>query len=242
MTYIKPDSELYERERIVLEYIKTLRSRMDEKQLSLFDTQYPFIGKKSELIRYFAGFRSPFIVNTSVFKTPQNLVRLSSHGETLFVFGLLENARYIDAWVKSRDMGFYAIEYEYFRKGKDRTRGSFNPDFFIRIALDRYIRILREDGIDCTDLRNLQDHGIESIIRAVEIKSDDDEATPAKERYAAEHFKALNERLQAGESIPAAANSREEHGIPLYLFDLLTPSQLDKWFELLRQGQGLTLK
>ena len=75
----------------------------------------------------------------------------------------------------------------------------------------------------------------------MEIKSDDDddEATPAKERYAVEHFKALNERLQAGESIPAAANGREEHGIPLYLFDLLTPSQFDKWFELLRQGQGL---
>ena len=155
-----------------------------------------------------------------------------------FVFGLLENARYIDSWVKSRDMGFYAIEYEYFRKGKDRTRGSFNPDFFIRIDLDRYIRILREDGIDCAGLHNLQNHGIESIIRVVEIKSDDDddEATPAKERYAAEHFKALNERLQAGESIRAAANGREEHGIPLYLFDLLTPSQFDKWFELLRQG------
>ena len=74
------------------------------------------------------------------------MVRLSSHGETLFVFGLLENARYIDAWVKSRDMGFYAIEYEYFRKGKDRTRGSFNPDFFIRIDMDRYISLLTEEG------------------------------------------------------------------------------------------------
>ena len=136
-------------------------------------------------------------------------------------------------------MGFYAIEYEYFRKGKDRTRGSFNPDFFIRIDLDHYIRILREDGIDCTGLCDLQDYGIESIIRVVEIKSDDDddEATPAKERYAVEHFQVLNERLQAGESIPAAANGKEEHGIPLYLFDLLTPSRLDEWFEHLRQGQ-----
>ncbi|MCG2740779.1 MAG: DEAD/DEAH box helicase family protein [Syntrophaceae bacterium] len=235
------EEELGKENLFVLEYVKAMRGRMDEKQLSLFDKEEPFISKKADLIRCFVGFRSPFIVNTSVFKTPQNLVRLSSHGETLFVFGLLENARYIYAWVKSRDMGFYAIEYEYFRKGKDRTRGSFNPDFFIRIDLDRYIRILREDGIDCTGLSDLQDHGIESIIRVVEIKSDDDddEATPAKERYAAEHFKALNERLQAGESIPAAATGREEHGIPLYLFDLLTPSRIDQWFELLRQGQGL---
>jgi type III restriction enzyme len=238
------EEELGKGNLFVLEYIKAMRGRMDDKQLALFGKDVPFVGKNADLIRCFAGLRSPFVVNTSVLKTPQNMVRVSSHGETLFVFGLLENARYIDAWVKSRDMGFYSIEYEYFRKGKDRTRRSFNPDFFIRIDMNRYIRLLREDGVDCTVLRALHDDGIEGIIHVVEIKSDDDdeEATPAKERYAVEHFHVLNERLEEGESIPAAANGKEEHGIPLYQFDLLTPSRFDEWFEHLRQGQVLKPK
>jgi len=233
------EEELGKENLFVLDYVKATRSRVDEKQLSLFDKEELFHGKKGDLIRCLAGTRSPYVVNTSVFKTPQNLVRLSSSGETLFVFGLIENSRYLDAWVKSRDMGFYATEYEYFRKGKDRTRGSFNPDFFIRIDLERYIRILRADGIDSADLRNLQDHGIESIIRVVEIKADDDddEATPAKERYAIDHFKTLNERLQAGESIPIAPNGTEELGIPLYIFDLLTQSKINNWFEMIREGR-----
>ena len=69
------EEELGKENLFVLEYIKAMRGRMDEKQLSLFDTQYPFIGKKSDLIRCFVGYRSPFVVNTSVFKTPQNLVQ-----------------------------------------------------------------------------------------------------------------------------------------------------------------------
>jgi hypothetical protein len=33
----------------------------------------------------------------------------------------------------------HSIDYEYWKCGKDRVRGSFNPDFFIRIDLDDYV-------------------------------------------------------------------------------------------------------
>ena len=238
------EGEMGKENLFVLEYVKAMRKRADEKQLALFNEDETFVGKNQDLIRYLAGNRPPYVVNTSVLKTPQNLVKVSSHGEVRFVFGLIENAKYLDSWVKSRDMGFYAVEYEYFRKGKDRSKGSFNPDFFIRIDLDDYIRLLRSEGVDVMTLRTLQDHGFASIIRVVEIKSDDDddESTPAKERYATEHFKVLNERLQSGESIPKAANSKEEHGIPLYLFDLLIPSQFKGWFDDMKEGEDKRYK
>ena len=64
----------------------------------------------------------------------------SSEPERKFVEQLCrkENAGYIDSWVKSRDQGFYEIDYSY-RYGMPgaKTRkykiGKFNPDFFIRV-------------------------------------------------------------------------------------------------------------
>jgi type III restriction enzyme len=143
-------SEDYEKEvgednLFALEYLKSIRGKFDEKQPALFQELLDdFVKKNKDRIRTFYGYKSPYAVNTSIFKTPQTLVRTTSTPEKLFVYSLIENARYLQAWIKSRDMGFYSIDYEYFRKGKDRVRSSFNPDFFIKIDLARYIRTLRD--------------------------------------------------------------------------------------------------
>lgn len=79
-------------------------------------------------------------VNPYLFKTPLDVVITSSEPERKFVEQLCrkENAGYIDSWVKSRDQGFYEIDYSY-RYGMpgSKTRkykiGKFNPDFFIRV-------------------------------------------------------------------------------------------------------------
>ena len=137
--------------------------------------------------------RPPYIVNPSVFKTPQSTILVTHTPEKEFVFRLLEHSQYLDAWIKSPDKGFYSIDYEYWKGGKDRVRRGFNPDFFIKINLDDYITLLRKKGAvkHLEGLRDLQEKGIESVIRVVEIKSDedDDEATPAKAEWAKAHFR-----------------------------------------------------
>ena len=87
-------------------------------------------------------------------------------------------------------------------------------------------------------LRNLQDKGYETIIRAVEIKSDedDDEATPAKAEWAKAHFEAVNEKLL--EPLPGNFDRQHKQDIKqFYTFDLLTPEGYVKWFENLREGK-----
>jgi type III restriction enzyme len=111
------------------------------------------------------------ISNTFNFKTPLNIVLTAFKPERAFVSELTseDNAKSIDSWVKSPDMGFYSIEYSW-RKGEHPKRGSFNPDFFIKIGSD---------------------------IIVVEIKDDKDisDENRAKLKYANEHFTRLN-RLQ----------------------------------------------
>lgn len=234
--------ELSKENIFVLSYIKSLRGaggKQKEGQLSLFEEEYDaFIKKHDDRIWVFAGYKSPYIVNTSVFKTPQNIVRVSSNPEKLFVYKLIENAKYLDAWIKSRDMSFYSIEYEYFRKGKDRVRASFNPDFFIRIDVDRSVKLMKDEGLSADQLEFLQDRGIHTIIKVVEIKSDDDddETTPAKKRYAEEHFTLLNKRLAEGGLPLGYFEKNGSYERQFYTFDLLVPSQYDSWFEDLRSG------
>lgn len=109
------------------------------------------------------------IANKYNFKTPLN-VALASYGpERKFIRGLTDEqvAKAIDAWIKSLDIGFYSIEYSW-RKGEHPKKGSFNPDFFIKIGLD---------------------------IVVVEIKMDNDisDENRAKLRYAKEHFERVND-------------------------------------------------
>jgi len=233
-----------------LKYLKSLRGKFEEKegkhekQLRMFGELDGFVKKHSDRIRALYGHKPPYVVNTSVLKTPQNLVRVTSTPEKEFVYRLIEHARYMQAWIKARDMGFYAIDYEYFRKGKDRVRGSFNPDFFIKLELSKYLNTVKGEGADIRPLRRLQDLGFDTIIKVVEIKSDDDddETTPAKKRYAEEHFAVLNQKLQEG-SIPVEfIRDHPFYERQLYTFDLLLPSQYGVWFTNLRKGRDEAYK
>jgi len=118
--------------------------------------------------------------NEFLFKTPVNLVFTNKEPERKFVEGLCkkEVAEKISAWLKSRDRGFYSIEYTW-RKGRHQKPNSrFNPDFFIKI---------KQDDID--------------YFIVVEIKSDGDDSdeNKAKYKYAKEHFERLNKLLEEKE-------------------------------------------
>ena len=77
------------------------------------------------------------VENTFNFKTPVNVVFVSHKPERDFTKRLVseENTRFIDAWVKSPDVGFYSIDYSW-RKGEHPEHEGFNPDFFIRVGDD----------------------------------------------------------------------------------------------------------
>lgn len=184
--------------------------------------------------------RPPYIVANNSFKTPQSVILVSYYPEKEFVFRLIENSLYLESWIKSPDKGFYSIEYEYWKGGKDRVLRSFNPDFFIKINLDNYIKILKEKGErnNLEKLIELQEKGIEIIVKVVEIKSDEDEdeATPAKAKKAKIHFAALNQKLS--ESNPM--NFAREYQSSLkqfYTFDLLKPDGFVSWFSKLEKGE-----
>jgi len=111
-------------------------------------------------------------LNPYLFKTPVDKVLTNKTPEEKFVDLIISEklSQKIDAWIKSRDMGFYSVEYSW-RKGEHPTQGSFNPDFFLKIG--------------------------ENII-VVEIKADDDDSdeNKAKFHWAKQHFEVLNEELK----------------------------------------------
>ena len=116
-------------------------------------------------------------INHNDFKTPLNTVIATADPEYQFLKKYLlknENAQKIQAWVKSRDMGFYSIEYSYKQHSHTKV-GSFNPDFIIKLSKgeDTYLFIeIKDDG----------DNSIEN---------------KGKNKAAKEHFKLLNEKLSA---------------------------------------------
>ena len=192
---------------------------------------------KSEHIRSLVPGKPLYVVNASLFKTPQNLVIVSHGPERDFVFQLVDNAKYIDAWIKSRNMDFYSLDYEFWKGGKDRVRRSFNPDFFIKVDLQRYIDLLIADGKNTGQLLALQDSGKKELIFVVEIKSDEDqdEITRAKERYGTDHFITVNNRLEVINAIDVPEDVRDSVHQQYYFF-LLTPEQYGAWFGKLRSG------
>lgn len=113
--------------------------------------------------------------NSYLFKTPQNYVFTTESPEYKFVDELCkkENAKQIESWIKSRDKGFYSIEYSY-RIGNHQKQRNFNPDFFIKCEVNE-----------------------ETVYLVIEIKSDKDDSTEnkAKYKYGKLHFKNLNEKL-----------------------------------------------
>ena len=111
-------------------------------------------------------------VNPYCFKTPVNVVLTRQEPERKFVEAILGSkvCAKVDAWIKSRDMGFYSVEYSW-RKGEHPTQGNFNPDFFLKLG--------------------------ENIV-VIEIKADNDDSdeNKAKYRWAKKHFEDLNEELK----------------------------------------------
>ena len=116
-------------------------------------------------------------INFYDFKTPLNMVIATKDPEYKFIKDYLTdniNAQKIDSWIKSRDMGFYSIEYSY--KINSHTKiSTFNPDFIIK----------------------LKTNGNKYVF--IEIKDDKDVSpeNKGKNRASKEHFKLLNAQLQA---------------------------------------------
>lgn len=121
--------------------------------------------------------RSTKTQNTFTFKTPMDVVFTTGKPETEFVEGLCkqENANCIDAWIKSRDIGFYSIEYTWKKNSHQIKNQLFNPDFFIKMTKNEKTYYL-----------------------VIEIKSDGDDCdeNKAKYKYGKDHFDNLNELLE----------------------------------------------
>ena len=119
-----------------------------------------------------------FEINAFTFKTPLSLVFVTATPEFKFLKELIktENIKLYDTWIKSRDLGFYGIDYTW-TKGGHQIQNKFNPDFFIKIKKKSAIYIV-----------------------VVETKADvdDSDENKAKYYYANEHFNRLNKKL--GES------------------------------------------
>lgn len=118
-------------------------------------------------------------VNAFVFKTPLDLVFSKFEPERKFIEHLCrnDNAQKIESWIKSKDMGFYSIEYSITSvAGKHSKVQYFNPDFFIK----------------------LMDKNTTHYI-VVEIKADGDVSleNKAKLKYGRLHFNNLNEEMKS---------------------------------------------
>lgn len=115
--------------------------------------------------------------NPYQFKTPLDLVFTTGKPEMDFIDYLCKPdvSQYIDSWIKSRDNGFYSIEYTWKKNSHQIKNQFFNPDFFIKIT---------KDG--------------KTYYIVIEIKSDGDdcEENKAKYKYGLEHFQNLNEILE----------------------------------------------
>ena len=79
---------------------------------------------------------------------------------------------------------------------------------------------------------------METIIKVVEIKSDEeqDEATPAKAEYAKAHFERVNRKLSAL-NLADLENRYQPDAKQYYTFDLLTPNQFPHWIADLKKGR-----
>lgn len=115
--------------------------------------------------------------NEYIFKTPLNVVITKGTPERHFIEYLCkrEIADKIESWIKSRDRGFYGIEYTWRKSNHQMKNQMFNPDFFIKTTNNKTTYFL-----------------------VIEIKSDKDasDENKAKYKYAIEHFERLNHELK----------------------------------------------
>lgn len=109
--------------------------------------------------------------NTQCFKTPMSIVFTQFEPERRFTEVLVSNdvAPHIDAWIKSRDTGFYGIDYQI---NKGSAFQVFNPDFFILSGQNVAVVETKSDG-------------------------DDSDVNCAKYKAAKRHFDLLNKALDS---------------------------------------------
>lgn len=237
-------TELDAKSCLVIKHLADERTKTEEqkRQATLFPVDpQDFLGTHKEYARSIVDGdpRSPFVINPTVLKSPQSAVLVSHSPEKEFTFKLLEHAKYIESWVKSPDKGFYSLDYDYWKGGKDRVRRGFNPDFFVVQNLSHYISLVRDtvDAESLAKLRALEEEGVEQLVRVVEIKSDDDadETITPKAEAGRAHFEALNEKLRhvnpANMPIEVRGHLKQR-----YTFDLLRPAQYGGWFSRMKEG------
>ena len=123
-----------------------------------------------------SGYKCIKVPNYHDFKTSLNAVIADHDNERRFIKKLLnrKNLDDVEAWVKSTAMNFYSIHYHW-KKGEHPKKGSFNPDFFIKLK---------------------------GVISVVEIKDDDEIREPSpenrkKKEYADRHFKEVNQHIES---------------------------------------------
>lgn len=86
------------------------------------------------------------------YKSPLNITLVSYKPERDFVEKLvMYYSNYIDAWIKSRDQGFYEIPYIH-RPGTHSLEKPFNPDFFIKKG--KKIVVVETKADDDLDVKN----------------------------------------------------------------------------------------
>ena len=116
--------------------------------------------------------------NPYQFKTPMDLVFTTGKPEMDFVDYLcrLDVSEHIDSWIKSRDIGFYSIEYTWKKNSHQIKNQSFNPDFFIKIVKNNKTYFLvveiKADGDDCDENKAKYKYGIEHFDNLNEILAD----------------------------------------------------------------------
>ena len=115
-------------------------------------------------------------IDRSNFKTPLNLIYVSSEPEYRFTRSVFNNIELFDSVFKSPDKGFYYFPYSYKPSETGSThiqRENFNPDFFLKLCYKNEILV-------------------------VEIKKEGDlrQKNKAKLRDGRQHFKALNKKLK----------------------------------------------
>lgn len=149
-------------------------------------------------------------VRPELFKTPYNFVVTSSKPEKQFVEYLIkkEVADQIFSWVKSKNKGFYSIEYRMKGGSPDSNNREyksfgFNPDFFLKI---------KKENINYT--------------LVIEIKADGDfcSENKAKLKYGRMHFNQLNKEL-------LEQDEKEQ-----YIFHMLCPSDFPAFFDAIKNG------
>ena len=92
------------------------------------------------------------IDNAHDFKTPCNMAIADATPERKFIRDLCEreNAKALDAWLKSAPQRYYVVEYAW-KKGEHPKRGEFSPDFFIKV--DDMIHVVEiKDDTETSDI------------------------------------------------------------------------------------------